>query len=85
MVLHVFFISKSALFVKESFLKEWKMVEERAIKALRLRHRSYRTERAYLAWLARFYGCGLRLSECVRLCILEFYPKSRGFWDIENF
>jgi len=39
---------------EENFLKEWKMVEERAIKSLRLRHRSYRTERAYLAWLARF-------------------------------
>lgn len=32
----------------------WQSVEDEAVRALRLRHRSYRTEQSYLHWLRRF-------------------------------
>ena len=32
----------------------WQTVEDEVIRALRLRHRSYRTEQSYLHWLRRF-------------------------------
>jgi len=35
-------------------LKEWKKLETKTVKALRLRHRAYRTEKSYLTWLYRF-------------------------------
>jgi len=35
---------------------EWKMLEEKTREALRLRHRSYSTEKTYLTWLRDFRG-----------------------------
>ena len=33
---------------------DWKSVKEDTVRLLRLRHRSYRTEKTYLGWLRRF-------------------------------
>lgn len=38
------------------FDKEWSNMEENTIKALRLRHRSLRTEKTYIGWLRQFKG-----------------------------
>ena len=35
---------------------QWKKIEEETVKALRLRHRSLRTEKSYIGWLRRFYS-----------------------------
>lgn len=34
--------------------QSWQRVEEETVKALRLRHRSYRTEKSYIGWLRSF-------------------------------
>ncbi|MEW6162820.1 MAG: integron integrase [Nitrospirota bacterium] len=36
--------------------EEWKTIEEETRKALRLRHRSYSTEKTYIMWLRHFHG-----------------------------
>jgi integron integrase len=36
--------------------KEWNILEENTVNALRLRHRSIRTEKTYIGWLRQFKG-----------------------------
>lgn len=38
----------------ETLLNDWKAVEEKTIEAIRLRHRSYSTEKTYIAWFRQF-------------------------------
>lgn len=42
--------------IPETLLNSWKAVEEKTIDALRLRHRSYSTEKTYILWLRQFQG-----------------------------
>ncbi|GFP38105.1 hypothetical protein HKBW3S44_01785 [Candidatus Hakubella thermalkaliphila] len=35
---------------------DWKKIEEKTREALRLRHRSYSTEKTYILWLRQFQG-----------------------------
>ena len=52
----------------------WQSVEEEIVRALRLRHRSYRTEQSYRQWLRRF-GAYLGFKE----------PQSLNQQDLEQF
>ncbi len=52
----------------------WQSVEEEIVRALRLRHRSYRTEQSYRQWLRRF-GAYLGFKE----------PQSLNQQDLERF
>ncbi|MBI4655348.1 MAG: integron integrase [Elusimicrobia bacterium] len=40
--------------IPETLINDWKAVKEKTIEALRLRHRSYSTEKTYIAWLRQF-------------------------------
>jgi integron integrase len=53
---HYFFsrIHKEASSSPSGFDKEWNSLVDETIKALRLRHRSIRTEKTYIAWLRQF-------------------------------
>jgi integron integrase len=42
--------------IPETLLNDWKAVEEKTIEAIRLRHRSYSTEKTYILWLRQFQG-----------------------------
>jgi integron integrase len=42
--------------IQETLINDWKAVEEKTIEAIRLRHRSYSTEKTYIAWLRQFQG-----------------------------
>src|SRR3990170_3727840 len=42
--------------ISEALISNWKAVEEKTIEAIRLRHRSYSTEKTYTAWLRQFQG-----------------------------
>ena len=42
--------------IPETLINAWKAVEEKMIEAIRLRHRSYSTEKTYIAWLRQFQG-----------------------------
>lgn len=42
--------------IPETLKNDWKAVEEKMIEAIRLRHRSYSTEKTYIAWLRQFQG-----------------------------
>ena len=42
--------------IPENLINDWKAVEEKTIEAMRLRHRSYSTEKTYLLWLKQFQG-----------------------------
>ncbi|MDA8223071.1 MAG: integron integrase [Desulfitobacterium hafniense] len=42
--------------IPETLINDWKAVEEKTIEAIRLRHRSYSTEKTYIAWLRQFQG-----------------------------
>jgi integron integrase len=44
----------TAGFLKAAGQNYWQPIEDEFIRALRLRHRSYRTEQSYLHWLRRF-------------------------------
>ncbi|MBI4654543.1 MAG: integron integrase [Nitrospirae bacterium] len=37
-------------------INDWKAIEEKTIEAIRLRHRSYSTEKTYITWLRQFQG-----------------------------
>jgi len=55
--LYNFFISHTVKEIPEgsgNFEEEWKIIEEETRKALRLRHRSYHTEKTYIMWLRNF-------------------------------
>lgn len=52
----------------------WKLIEDETVRILRLKHRSYSTEKAYLGWLKRFYVY-LNLKD----------PQSITQNDLENF
>jgi len=52
----------------------WQPLEDEMVRALRLRHRSYRTEQSYLQWLKRF-GAYLGFKE----------PRSVSQQDLEHF
>ncbi len=53
--LYDFFLSKQQSKTdSKQYLKKWDVLFKDTIEALRLRHRSYRTEKAYLGWLLRF-------------------------------
>ncbi len=54
--------------------REWEVLINDTLKALRLRHRSYRTEKAYLGWLMRF-------KEFVK----EKHPQNLTGEDVQNF
>jgi integron integrase len=49
-------IHKEASASSSGFDKEWNSLEEETVKALRLRHRSIRTEKTYVGWLRQFKG-----------------------------
>ena len=49
-------IHKEASDSSSGFDKEWNSLEEETVKALRLRHRSIRTEKTYIGWLRQFKG-----------------------------
>ncbi|MCL5062857.1 MAG: phage integrase N-terminal SAM-like domain-containing protein [Nitrospirae bacterium] len=40
--------------ISETLINDWKVVEEKTVEAIRLRHRSYSTEKTYIAWLRQF-------------------------------
>jgi site-specific recombinase XerD len=40
--------------ISEILINDWKAVEEQTIEAIGLRHRSYSTEKTYIAWLRQF-------------------------------
>lgn len=40
--------------ISEALTNGWKAVKEKTIEAIRLRHRSYSTEKTYIAWLRQF-------------------------------
>ena len=42
--------------ISAELINDWKAVEEKTIEAIRLRHRSYSTEKTYIAWLRQFQG-----------------------------
>lgn len=42
--------------IQETLINDWKAVEKKTIEAIRLRHRSYSTEKTYIAWLRQFQG-----------------------------
>ena len=42
--------------ISKALINNWKAVEEKTIEAIRLRHRSYSTEKTYIAWLRQFQG-----------------------------
>ncbi len=42
--------------IPENLINDWKAVEEKMIEAIRLRHRSYSTEKTYIAWIRQFQG-----------------------------
>jgi integron integrase len=42
--------------IPETLINDWKAVEEKTIEAIRLRHRSYSTEKTYILWLRQFQG-----------------------------
>ena len=42
--------------IPETLINNWKAVEEKTIEAIRLRHRSYNTEKTYISWLRQFQG-----------------------------
>jgi integron integrase len=42
--------------VPEALINDWKAVEKKTVLAIRLRHRSYSTEKTYIAWLRQFQG-----------------------------
>lgn len=42
--------------IPETSINDWKVVEEKTIEAISLRHRSYSTEKTYIAWLRQFQG-----------------------------
>ncbi len=52
--LYNFFLLKNSKTNSKQALAQWEILFKDTIKALRLRHRSYRTEKAYLGWLVRF-------------------------------
>lgn len=39
-----------------TMIKDWKAIEEKTIEAIRLRHRSYSTEKTYVTWFRQFQG-----------------------------
>lgn len=39
-----------------TIINDWKTIEGKTIEAIRLRHRSYSTEKTYIAWLRQFQG-----------------------------
>ncbi len=47
-------INKENLASSSDFDKEWTNLMEETVKALRLRHRSIRTEKTYIGWLRQF-------------------------------
>ncbi len=49
-------IHKETSTSSSDFDKEWSSLEEENVKALRLRHRSIRTEKTYIGWLRQFKG-----------------------------
>lgn len=54
--------------------EDWKRLEEKTREALKLRHRSYNTERTYLMWLRHF-----------RVFIRDRHPLSLEGKDLQNF
>jgi len=57
--LYDYYLSKLQLSVKEASCEnkgKWSIVEANTQNAMRLRHMSYSTEKAYLMWLRSFYG-----------------------------
>jgi len=58
--LYSYFLSKEhsnkAGGISETLINNWKAVEEKTIEAIRLRHRSYSTEKTYISWLRQFQG-----------------------------
>ena len=42
--------------IPETLISNWNGVEEKTIEAVRLRHRSYSTEKTYISWLRQFQG-----------------------------
>lgn len=42
--------------IPEALMNDWKAVEEKTVEAIRLRHRSYSTEKTYIAWFRQFQG-----------------------------
>jgi integron integrase len=42
--------------IPETLINDWKAVEEKTIEDIRLRHRSYSTEKTYILWLRQFQG-----------------------------
>jgi len=58
--LYSYFLSKEhsneAGGISKALINNWKAVEEKTIEAIRLRHRSYSTEKTYISWLRQFQG-----------------------------
>lgn len=42
--------------ISEKLINDWKAAQEKTIEALRLRHRSYNTEKTYIKWFKQFQG-----------------------------
>jgi integron integrase len=53
---------------------DWKRIEERTREALKLRHRSYSTEKTYIMWLRKFSGF-----------VRDRHPTSLEGKDLQNF
>ncbi len=59
LTLYSYFLSEEQKKISSSHpdeIIEWKILEEKMREALRLRHRSYNTEKTYITWLRSFYG-----------------------------
>ncbi|MEW6410442.1 MAG: integron integrase [Nitrospirota bacterium] len=58
--LYSYFLSRSSpdenVHFSATRINDWKTIKKKTIEAIRLRHRSYSTEKTYLAWLRQFQG-----------------------------
>ena len=72
--LYNFFLSKNCGANPKQAAEEWESVFRDTTRALRLRHRSYRTEKAYLGWLVRF-----------RKFVKEKSPQELTGEDVQDF
>ncbi|RLD97047.1 MAG: hypothetical protein DRI91_06005, partial [Aquificota bacterium] len=64
--------------VQASFPEAWDWLQEEASRLLRLKHRSYRTEKTYLGWVRRF---GEFLNYKVSQWWQEVGIDSEGAWS----